>query len=88
MSRMEQVRLFEHYYAHYLSYYSNYFDARKLGYYLILFVLPDKFARFLYEIHVFRFDSLDLPPLLAERNGFDVHGALEDAQVTQNVNIY
>jgi hypothetical protein len=28
----------------------------------ILAVLPDKFARFLYEFHDFRFENLDLPP--------------------------
>ncbi len=42
-------------------------DAGKLGNYLILSVLPDKFARFLYEFHDFRFTSLDLPPLPADR---------------------
>jgi hypothetical protein len=61
-----------------------------LGNYSILSVLPDKFARFLYEFHDFRFESLDLPPLPADRSDrdFDVHEALEDAQVTQNLNIY
>ncbi len=53
----------------------------KLGNYPILAVLPDKFARFLYEFHAFRFENLDLPPLPADRSDFDVHGALEDAQV-------
>ena len=58
-------------------------DAGKLGNYAILSVLPDKFARFLYEFHAsdFRFDSLDLPPLPADRSDFDVHGALEDDKV-------
>ncbi len=51
-------------------------DAGKLGKYDILSVLPDKFARFLYEFHDFRFSSLDLPPLPA-----DVHGAIDDNQV-------
>ncbi len=65
-------------------------DAGKLGNYSILSVLPDKFARFLYEFHDYRFESIELPPLPADRDrsDFDVHGALEDAQVTQNVNIY
>ncbi len=63
-------------------------DSGKLGNYSILPVLPDTFARFLYEFHNFRFESLDLPPLPADQSDFDVHGALEDAQVTQNVNIY
>ncbi len=63
-------------------------DAGKLGNYSILSVLPDKFARFLYDFHDYRFVSLDLSPLPAERSDFDVHGALEDARVTQNVNIY
>ena len=63
-------------------------DAGKLGNYSILSVLPDKFARFLYEFHDYRFLSLDLPPLPADRSDFDVHGALEDEQVTQNVDIY
>jgi hypothetical protein len=56
-------------------------DAGKLGNYAILSVLPDKFARFLYEFSDFRFDSLDLPPLPADRGDFDVHGALEDDKV-------
>jgi hypothetical protein len=63
-------------------------DAGKSGNYSILSVLPDKFARFLYEFHDYRFLSLDLPPLPADRSDFDVHGALEDPQVTQNVYIY
>ncbi len=50
-------------------------DAGKLGNYPILSVLPDKFARFLYELHDFRFSSLDLPPLPGDRSDFDVHGA-------------
>ena len=56
-------------------------DAGKLGNYHILSVLPDKFARFLYEFHDFRFDSLDLPALPADRSDFDVHGALKTHQV-------
>jgi hypothetical protein len=44
-------------------------------------VLPDKFARFLYEFHDFRFESLDLPLLPADRSAFDAHGALDDSQV-------
>ena len=47
----------------------------------VLSVLPDKFARFLFEFHSFRFESLDLPPLPADRSNFDVHGALEDDKV-------
>ena len=56
-------------------------DAGKLGNYPILAYLPDKFARFLYEFHSYRFESLDLLPLPADRSNFDVHGALEDDQV-------
>jgi hypothetical protein len=56
-------------------------DAGKLGNCPILFYLPDKFARFLYEFHAFRFESLDLLPLPADRSDFDVHGALKDEQV-------
>ncbi len=37
-------------------------DAGKLGHYASLSVLLDKFARFLYEFHVFQFESLDLQP--------------------------
>ena len=48
-------------------------DAGKLGKYDILSVLPDKFARFLYELHDFLFSSLDLPPLPSDRSDFDVH---------------
>jgi hypothetical protein len=56
-------------------------DAGKLGNYPILSVLPDKFARFLFEFHGFRFESLHLPLLPADRSDFDVHGALEDDKV-------
>ena len=56
-------------------------DAGKLGKYDILSVLPDKFARFLYEFHDFRFSGLDLPPLPADRSDFDVHGAIDNDQV-------
>ncbi len=56
-------------------------DAGKLGNYPILSYLPDKFERFLYEFHAFRFESLDLPPLTADRSDFDVHGALTVEQV-------
>ena len=56
-------------------------DAGKLDNYPILSFLPDKFARFLYEFHAFRFESLDLPYLPADRSDFDVHGALDDEQV-------
>ena len=41
----------------------------------------DKFARFLYEFHDFRYSSLDLPPLPADRSDFDVHGAIDNDQV-------
>ena len=56
-------------------------DAGPLGIYPILSVLPDKFARFLFEFHAVRFESLDLPLLPADRSDFDVHGALEDDKV-------
>ena len=56
-------------------------NAGKLGKYDILSVLPDKFARFLYEFHDFRYSSLDLPPLPADRSDFDVHGAIDNDQV-------
>ncbi len=56
-------------------------DAGKLDNYPILFVLPDNFARFLFEFHGFRFESFDLPLLPADQSNFDVHGALEDDKV-------
>ena len=56
-------------------------NAGKLGDYPILSVLPDKFARFLFEYHSHRFESLDLPELPADRSDFDVHGALLDDKV-------
>ena len=60
-------------------------EAGKLGNYPILAVLPDKFARFLFEFHDFRFASFNLPHLPADRSYFDVHGALEDEQVHKAV---
>ncbi len=62
-------------------------DNGKLGKYHILSVLPNKFARFLYELHDFRFDSLDLPPLPADRSDFDVHGALKTHQVEARLTV-
>ena len=56
-------------------------DLGLLGIYPILSVLPDKFARFLFEYHAVRFESLDHSPLTADRSDFDVHGALEDDKV-------
>ena len=58
-----------------------------LGIYPILFVPPDKFARFLFEFHAFRFKSLALPPLPADRSDLDVHGALEDDKVKTKINL-
>ncbi len=57
-------------------------DTGKLGNYPILSVLQDKIARFLYEFHAFRIESLDLLPLPAENSGFDLHRAHEDDQVS------
>ena len=53
------------------------------GIYPILSVLPDKFARFLFEFHSCQFESLDLPILTDDRSQFDVHCALEVDKVTQ-----
>ena len=50
--------------------------------------LPDKFARFLFEFHAHRFESLDLPFLPADRSDFDVHRALLDDKVTKYVILY
>ena len=61
-------------------------NAGKLGNYPILSVLPDKFARFMFEYHSHRFESLDLPQLPADRSDFDVHGALLDDKVQTNCN--
>jgi hypothetical protein len=44
-----------------------------------------KFARFLFEFHAHRFESLDLPFLPADRSDFDVHGALLDDKVHEYV---
>ncbi len=56
-----------------------------LGIYAILSVsrLPDKFARFLFEYHSCRFETVDLPTIPDDRSQFDVHGALEDDKVKQ-----
>ena len=56
-------------------------DSGSLGICPILFVLPNKFARFLFEFHAVQFQSLGLPPLPANRSDFDVYGALEDDKV-------
>ena len=56
-------------------------NAGPLGTYAILSVLPDKFARFLFEFHSVRFESLHLPILPDDQSQFDVHCALEDDKV-------
>ena len=56
-------------------------NAGPLGTYAILSVLPDKFARFLFEYHSGRFEHLDLPILPDDQSDFDVHWALEDDKV-------
>ncbi len=61
----------------------KYGNAGPLGTYPILSVLPDKFARFLFEFHSGRFETLDLPALPNDRSQFDVYGALEDDKVKQ-----
>ena len=58
-------------------------DAGRLG--NILAVLPDKFARFLFEFHAVRFESLDLPLIPADRSDFDVHAALDDDKVKMSI---
>jgi hypothetical protein len=58
-------------------------NAGPLGTYPILSVLPDKFARFLFEFHSARFESMDLHLLPDHRSQFDVHGALKDDKVKQ-----
>jgi hypothetical protein len=50
-------------------------DDGPLGIYPILFVLPDKFARFLFEFHAVLIESLELLQLSADRSNFDVNGA-------------
>ncbi len=52
-------------------------DAGQLGNYAILAMLPEKSARFLFEFHAGRFESLDLPLLPADRSHFDVQEALK-----------
>ncbi len=42
-------------------------DAGKLANYPILLVLQDKFARFLFELHAFRFESVNLLSLPADQ---------------------
>jgi hypothetical protein len=56
-------------------------NAGPLGTYPILSVLPDKFARVLFQFHCGRFESVDLPILPDDRSQFDVHGALKDETV-------
>ncbi len=61
----------------------KYGNAGPLGTNPILSVLPDKFARFLFEFHSGRFETLDLPALPKDRSQFDVHATLEDDKVKQ-----
>jgi hypothetical protein len=55
---------------HYYMYYSYYINL---------------FARFLFEFHAHQFESLDLPFWPADRSDFDVHGAVLDDKVHENV---
>ena len=52
-----------------------------MGNYVILVVLPDNFARFMYKFCDFQFGSLDLLQLPTDSSNFDVHRALEDDKV-------
>ena len=65
-------------------------DAGKFGQNTILSKLPDKFARFLYEFHDFRFQRLDLAPLPHDRSIIDVHAILSPDQVihTTFINLF
>ena len=56
-------------------------DAGHLGNYPIFAVLPDKFARFLFEFYAGRFKSLENLLIPADRSDFDVHATLEDDKV-------
>jgi hypothetical protein len=60
-------------------------SAGRLGTYEILSVLPDTFARFLFELHGHRIESLDLPVLPAGRSDFDAHRAFLDDEVHEYV---
>ena len=44
-----------------------------------------KFARFLFEFHAVRFESLDLPLIPADQSDFDVHAALDDDKVKMSI---
>ena len=57
-------------------------NARILGDYKELAVLPDKIARYLYEYHADYYASHGLPPLPDDRSDTDVHGILKAPQVT------
>ena len=48
-------------------------------------MLPDKFARFLFEFHAVLFESLDIPLIPADRSDFDVHAALDDDKVKMSI---
>ena len=58
-------------------------NARELGTYAVLRVLPDKIARFLYEYHDTLYTSLGLPaiPLDRSHGGISVHSILRPEQV-------
>ncbi len=57
-----------------------------MGAYGIIPVLSDKLvARFLFEFHSHRFESLDPPFIPADKSDFDVHGALADEKVRECV---
>ena len=72
-------------YLYYITYntYTYYFIYKGCLFYIILFTKDDKFARFLFEYHSGRFETLDLPIIPDDRSQFDVHGALEDDKVKQ-----
>jgi hypothetical protein len=60
-------------------------NAGNLGTYPILSVLPDKFARFLFEFQCFRFESLDIPHLPGDRSYFDDKMDVQEARVDEKV---
>jgi len=56
-------------------------DAGKLGIFLILSNLPDKFAIFLFEFRDLHFQRLNLPPLPDDRSTVNVHAIITPDQI-------
>ena len=55
------------------------------GMYSVTRVLPEKIARFLFEVHSDKFQNIGIPPLPSDRSDVNVHGMLKAPQASGHI---